>query len=101
MSDHHRVPGDVASIRIVGAPENNLRDVTVALPHGLTAVVGVSGSVKSSLYHEARRRHFEALSLARRGCDHALLASTRSRASDRPWAGGAPRLPFRPARTRG
>jgi hypothetical protein len=63
MSDHLRVPGDVASIRIVGAAENNLRDVTVALPHGLTAVIGVSGSVKSSLYHEARRRHFEALSL--------------------------------------
>ena len=56
------------AIRIEGAAENNLRDVTVDLPRGLTAIVGVSGSGKSSLafetlYHEARRRFLETLSL--------------------------------------
>src|SRR5919108_3367235 len=56
------------ALRIEGASENNLRDVTVSLPSGMTAVVGVSGSGKSSLaydtlYHEARRRFLETISL--------------------------------------
>ena len=54
---------------IEGAAENNLVDVDVAFGGGLTAIVGVSGSGKSSLafdvvYHEARRRLLDSLSLA-------------------------------------
>ncbi|MFC6152443.1 ATP-binding cassette domain-containing protein [Nocardioides yefusunii] len=49
MSGHH--PADAhATIRVVGARENNLRDVDVTLPkRRLTVFTGVSGSGKSSL----------------------------------------------------
>ena len=55
-------------IDVRGASEHNLQDVDVAFGGGLTAVVGVSGSGKSSLafdtvYHEARRRFLETLAL--------------------------------------
>jgi excinuclease ABC subunit A len=57
------------SLYVEGAAENNLQDVDVELGGGLTAIVGVSGSGKSSLafdvvYHEARRRLLDSLSLA-------------------------------------
>ncbi|NIH86325.1 excinuclease ABC subunit UvrA [Amycolatopsis granulosa] len=40
----------MTELRVVGAREHNLRDVTVALPkHAFTVVTGVSGSGKSSL----------------------------------------------------
>ncbi|MBM7789570.1 excinuclease ABC subunit UvrA [Tenggerimyces flavus] len=57
------------AIVIRGAAENTLRDVDVSFGRGVTAVVGVSGSGKSSLvfdtlFHEARRRFLETLSLS-------------------------------------
>jgi excinuclease ABC subunit A len=60
---------NAGSLYVEGAAENNLADVDVELGPGLTAIVGVSGSGKSSLvfdviYHEARRRLLDSLSLA-------------------------------------
>ncbi|HVE93061.1 MAG TPA: ATP-binding cassette domain-containing protein [Actinomycetota bacterium] len=53
-------------LNVFGAAEHNLRDIDVTFGPGLTAVVGVSGSGKSSLvfdvvYAEARRRFVESL----------------------------------------
>ena len=55
-------------IRIVNARQNNLRGVTIDLPHrALTVITGPSGSGKSSLafetlYAEGQRRYIESLS---------------------------------------
>jgi excinuclease ABC subunit A len=56
------------TIQVRGAAENNLHDVDAGFCDGLTAVVGLSGSGKSSLvfdvlYREARRRFLEIFSL--------------------------------------
>ncbi|MGW2033409.1 hypothetical protein [Streptomyces sp. NPDC001811] len=53
-------------VRIEGATENNLRDIDVTLSEGVTAVVGASGSGKSSLvfdtlHREARHRFLATL----------------------------------------
>jgi excinuclease ABC subunit A len=56
------------TIDVVGAPTNNLRDVSVSIPKGqLVAFTGVSGSGKTSLaidtlHNEAQLRYLEGLS---------------------------------------
>jgi excinuclease ABC subunit A len=57
-----------SAIRIVNARQNNLRGVTIDIPHrALTVITGPSGSGKSSLafetlYAEGQRRYIESLS---------------------------------------
>jgi len=59
---------DTTHIRVVGAREHNLQDLSVSLPRdALTVITGLSGSGKSSLafdtiYQEGQRRFMESLS---------------------------------------
>ena len=49
----HRREGNGKALRILGAKENNLRDIDVEIPLGkMVCVTGVSGSGKSSLINE-------------------------------------------------
>ena len=56
------------AIRVVGAKENNLKNISVNIPHDkLVVISGLSGSGKSSLafntiFSEAQRRYMETLS---------------------------------------
>ena len=56
-----RRQGNGKSLKIVGARENNLRDVTVEIPLGeLVVVSGVSGSGKSSLINDILAKELQA-----------------------------------------
>ncbi|MBN2414989.1 AAA family ATPase [bacterium] len=73
MNEHSRSGPDAPCIRVTGARENNLRNVSLEIPHyQLIAVTGVSGSGKSSLAFdtiamEGRRLYLESIpSFARR-----------------------------------
>ena len=61
-------PASTAALTVLGARENNLKDLTLSLPHReLTVVTGVSGSGKSTLafdivFAEGQRRFLESMS---------------------------------------
>ncbi|WP_298598788.1 hypothetical protein, partial [uncultured Zoogloea sp.] len=65
---HAASPDDSAAIRIRGARQNNLKNLSLDIPHHeLVVVTGVSGSGKSSLvfdtlYAEGQRRYVETFS---------------------------------------
>ncbi|MCL2285181.1 MAG: excinuclease ABC subunit UvrA, partial [Firmicutes bacterium] len=61
VPERRRAPGD-DYITIVGAHENNLRNITVDIPLGIfLCVTGVSGSGKSTLIHETLFKQIEVL----------------------------------------
>lgn len=70
-NDHtngYTLPGELLNVRVVGAREHNLKNVSVEIPRDkITVITGLSGSGKSSLafdtlYAEGQRRYVECLS---------------------------------------
>ena len=78
------------AVHVIGARENNLKNISVDIPHDkLTVITGLSGSGKSSLafdtiYAEGQRRYIETFSSYARN----MLGSL-----ERPDADSAPSLP--------
>lgn len=68
LDNRHKTDGPIETIRIVGAREHNLQNITLELPRDQFIVItGVSGSGKSSLafdtlYAEGQRRYVMCLS---------------------------------------
>ncbi len=68
MASSGEATPDLSEIRVVGAREHNLKDLSVSIPRdSLTVITGLSGSGKSSLafdtiYQEGQRRFMESLS---------------------------------------
>ena len=68
MSPPQVASADIEHLRVVGAREHNLRDISLSIPRdSLTVITGLSGSGKSSLafdtiYQEGQRRFMESLS---------------------------------------
>jgi excinuclease ABC subunit A len=97
-----RRKNDGRFLRVLGAAENNLRDLDVDIPLGvLTCITGVSGSGKSSLVNEVLHKSWRKSSTAPRSSRAGIATSwgwsiwTRSSTStSRP--SGAPRAPIRP-----
>lgn len=64
----YSLPGELLNVRVVGAREHNLKNVSVEIPRDkITVITGLSGSGKSSLafdtlYAEGQRRYVECLS---------------------------------------
>jgi excinuclease ABC A subunit len=100
MSTMNTPPTDVSVLEIVGADANNLHDIDCSFPlKGLSAVIGVSGSGKSSLL-----QHVIAAEAARRNSlFHGLARQETGESSVRAYVGPAPaalfvgQRPFRPS----